>query len=101
MLYHRHSWLALAAWARHGLLRGRPWMTLRDAVEQVESPGTKAFTPSEVRSMLEGVEELTVRPHLTHWDRKWFPGIARMTGHRFGWFLLVEAIRSVDDRSSR
>jgi glycosyltransferase involved in cell wall biosynthesis/SAM-dependent methyltransferase len=93
MLYHRHSWVAWAAWARFGLLRGRPWWTLREAVAHVESPGTQAFTEGEVRAMLPGFREVRVRTHLTHWDRRLAPGLAARLGHRFGWFLLVEATR--------
>jgi ubiquinone/menaquinone biosynthesis C-methylase UbiE len=90
MLYHRRSWFALAAWVRFGLLRGRPFTTLKGAVAHVESPGTQAFTVAEVEAMLAGLVEVTVRPSLTHWDRKWLPGISRLGGNRFGWFLLAE-----------
>jgi len=90
MLYHRHSWVALAAWVRHCLLRGRPWQGLRQAVAHLESPGTQAFTPAEIRRMLPRVSNLTIRPTLTHWDRRWAPGISNLLGHRLGWFLLVE-----------
>jgi ubiquinone/menaquinone biosynthesis C-methylase UbiE len=91
MLYHRRSWLALAAWVRFGPLRGRLFLSLRQAIANMESPGTQAFTRSEVEEMLNGFDSLMVRPRLTHWDRKWWPLIARLTGNRFGWFLLVEA----------
>jgi SAM-dependent methyltransferase len=95
MLYHRRSWVALAAWVRHGLLVGRPGIGIGGAVAQVESPGTQAFTTSEARAMLAGagLEAAEVRPRLTHRDRKWFPGVAPLAGDRFGWFLLVEARR--------
>jgi ubiquinone/menaquinone biosynthesis C-methylase UbiE len=94
MIYHRHSWLAAAAWARFGLLRGRPWMSLREAVSHVESPGMQAFTPSEVTALLgDLLSDLRVRPVLTHWDRRVAPGIARVFGNRWGWFLLIEGHR--------
>jgi SAM-dependent methyltransferase len=91
MLYHRRSWVALAAWARYGLLRAKPWLSVRDAVAHVESPGTQAFTAAEVRQMLGPLRDLRVRPVLTHWDRRLAPGVSRLLGGRFGWFLLVEA----------
>jgi ubiquinone/menaquinone biosynthesis C-methylase UbiE len=91
MLYHRHSWVALAAWGRFGLLRGRPAMGLRRAVAHIESPGTKAFTATEAAAMLSGMEDVRVRPCLSHWDRRVAPGLARLLGDRFGWFLLIEA----------
>lgn len=93
MLYHRYSWVALAAWVRFCLLRGRPVASLTTAVARVESPGTQAFTASEVRSMLGQVTDVDVRPHLTHWDRSCAPGLASALGHRFGWFLLIEAVK--------
>jgi len=90
MLYHRRSWVALAAWVKFGLLRGRPWATLRDAVAHVESPGTQAFTPREVRALLPEIGSLRITAPLTHWDRKCAPVIARIGGDRLGWFLLIK-----------
>lgn len=91
MVYHRRSWLALAAWTRWGLLRGRPSMTLTDAVAHVESAGTRAYTRQEIRSLLAPyLDELAVTPVLTHWDRRVAPGLAKLTGDRFGWFLVIE-----------
>ena len=68
-------------------------MSLRRAVTFIESPGTKAFTAAEVQRMLLGFDDVTVRSTLTHWDRKRAPGIASVFGDRFGWFLLVEAVK--------
>lgn len=90
MLYHRRSWVALAAWVRFALLRGRPFQTLRDAVAQVESPGTQAFTTAEARNLLAGYTDATVRTRLTHWDRRLAPVVARLGGDALGWFLLIE-----------
>jgi SAM-dependent methyltransferase len=91
MVYHLRSWVALAAWVRFGLLRGKPTMGLRRAVAHIESPGTKAFTAPEAVAMLAGMEDISVRPCLSHWDRRVAPGLARLLGDRFGWFLLIEA----------
>ena len=94
MVYHRRSWVAAAAWARFGLLRGRPGLTPAQAVAHIESPGTRAFTASEVTVLLEDLlTDLRVRPTLTHWDRKVAPGLAALAGDRFGWFLLVDGRR--------
>jgi ubiquinone/menaquinone biosynthesis C-methylase UbiE len=93
MLYHRHSWVALAAWARFCLLRGRPWAGLRAAVAHVESPGTQAFTVSELSALLPQLDQLSVTPRLSHWDRKWVPVISSLLGDRFGWFLLASGTK--------
>jgi hypothetical protein len=68
-------------------------MSVRKALTYLESPGTKAFTVNEVWAMLPGLTGLRVRPVLTHWDRRLAPGIARLAGNRFGWFLLIEGTK--------
>ena len=94
MVYHRRSWLALAAWARFGLLKGRPFRSLSQAVAHVESPGTRAYTIGEVSHLLSPhLDRLSVRAVLTHWDRRVAPGVAALTGDRFGWFLVIEGTR--------
>lgn len=93
MLYHRHSWVALAAWARFCLLRGRPFASLSSAVSHIESPGTAAYTPAEARSMLPGLTLHSVTTQLTQWDRRWSLGLSRLGGNRLGWFLLVHGTK--------
>lgn len=94
MVYHRHSWVALAAWARFCLLRGKPYQGLRHAVSHIESPGTQAFTTVEALGLVDGLVDVSVRTSLTHWDRKVAPGISRLLGDRFGWFLLIEGTKA-------
>jgi ubiquinone/menaquinone biosynthesis C-methylase UbiE len=94
MVYHRRSWLALAAWARFCLLKGRPFQSLTQAVAHVESPGTRAYTVGELAQLLSPhLDQLSVRPALTHWDKRVAPGVAALTGDRFGWFLIIEGSR--------
>ena len=94
MVYHRRSWLALAAWVRFGLLKGRPLRSLSEAIAHVESPGTRAYTVREVSRLLNPhLDRLSVRPVLTHWDRRVAPGVAALAGDRFGWFLVIEGAR--------
>jgi ubiquinone/menaquinone biosynthesis C-methylase UbiE len=93
MVYHRRSWVALAAWARFALLRGRPFQSLRAAVNQVESPGTQAFTRGEARDLVSRFADVVIRAKLTHWDRKLAPAVAGVCGDTFGWFLLMEACK--------
>ncbi len=93
MMYHRRSCVALAAWLRFCLLRLRPLATLADAVAHLESPGTRAFVEGELRAMMTGLDDVDIRPRLTYWDRKWLPGVAKLLGDRFGWFLLIETTK--------
>lgn len=94
MLYHRRSWVGVAAWARFCLLRGRLHAGLGDGVAHIESPGTQAFTASEVRSMLPQLTNLSITPKLTSWDRRCAPLVSELLGDRLGWFLLIEGTRS-------
>jgi len=90
MLYHRHSWVALAAWARFCLLKLRLG-GLTEGVAQIESPGTQAFTKTEVLRMLQNVDTVSITPVLTAWDRRFVPVVSSVFGNRFGWFLLISA----------
>ena len=94
MLYHRRSWVGVAAWARFCLLRGRVRTGLGDGIAHMESPGTQAFTASEVRSMLPQLTNLSITPKLTSWDRRCAPLVSELLGDRLGWFLLIEGTRS-------
>jgi ubiquinone/menaquinone biosynthesis C-methylase UbiE len=102
MLYHRHSLVALQVWLRYGLLRGRLRTSFAAAfAENVESPGTKAYTISEVGQLFvrAGFADVNVTPVLTPWDarvgrRLFLPGWFRVIlPNRWGFFLLVSARR--------
>ena len=96
MLYHRRSWVAIAAWMRFCLLRGRPFRSLRTAVRHIESSGTQAFSRAEGRQLLKDLGVSAVWSRLTHWDRRVAPGIARLLGDCLGWFLLLEGKKHQD-----
>jgi len=97
MLYHRPSWVALAAWTRWSLFAGKPLRGIKQAVaEHIESPGTLALTVPEIRALLTGFEHVEVRVVGTHWDRTYVPVIGRIGGSRLGWFALVSASKTQD-----
>jgi len=55
MFYHRPCWTGLLLWLLHGLLKGRPFMSTREAMyRHLESPGTKSYTVNETQSLLQG-----------------------------------------------
>lgn len=60
MIYHRASIVGFLLWARYALLAGRPWRSLDEVyTEQLESPGTKAYSRADARrlfSMFSSVE---------------------------------------------
>lgn len=69
MIYHKWSMVGLMLWARYALLRGRPWVTLRDVYARyLESPGTKAYTVAEARTLFADFEDVRIRTVLTHGD---------------------------------
>jgi len=90
MLYARHSWVAYGLWARHALLAGRPWRSLASVLAaHMESEGTKGFTKGELRTLFRELQDLRVDKVGTVYDRQISRGLARLTGNRLGWFLVV------------
>jgi hypothetical protein len=69
MIYNKWSLIGLMLWTRYGLLRLRPWMTLREAYDRhLESPGTKAYSHAEAQRLMQGFEGVRIRTVLTHGD---------------------------------
>jgi SAM-dependent methyltransferase len=100
MLYARRSWVAYALWTRHALLRGRPRRSLADVLTaHMESEGTKAFTPAELKGLFAGLEDLRIDRVLTPYDRRVAGPLTRLTGRRLGWFLVVRGRGSRRDPS--
>lgn len=94
MLYARYSWVAFGLWARYGLLRGRPWRTLSDVVgSHMESEGTKAYTRHEIAASFRGLDDLTIEHVGTPYDERVAGPLARWTGKRFGWFMVIRGTR--------
>jgi ubiquinone/menaquinone biosynthesis C-methylase UbiE len=53
MIYHSPSWTAINLWLYHGLLKLKPWLSLKRVVfDHLESPGTKVYTVPEARALL-------------------------------------------------
>lgn len=111
MIYHKHSLVGYMLWLRYALLAGKPWRTLSDVYDHhLESPGTKAYTMDEARSLFWRFAEVRISTVLTHGDllesaagqrhRGWLLAAARriwprrflrwaLPGH--GLFMLIEA----------
>jgi len=108
MLYHHPSLTGAMLWLRYGVLGGK---SLRRAVyDHLESPGTKSYTKSEVRSMMSGFENIQIKqvfspgdlllnlpsyrfqswPYRLGW--KLYPRfLIRRLARRWGLFLLISA----------
>jgi SAM-dependent methyltransferase len=98
MLYDRRSWFAVAVWARYALLRGRPWLSISDAIAlNLESPGTAAFTSAEIASLFASFAEVETRGISTPYDRRVAGPLVALTEDRFGWFHLIRATKALSD----
>jgi len=96
MLYARHSWVAYGFWVRHALLAGRPWRSLAAVLaKHMESEGTQAYTKRELRPMFAGVAGLRIDKVATAYDRQIAGPLARLTGDRLGWNLVVSGHKPV------
>jgi ubiquinone/menaquinone biosynthesis C-methylase UbiE len=93
MMYGRHSLTALRTWARFGLFAGRPWRSLSDVLwHHIESIGTKAYTPRELKRLFSSFDECRIEPILTIYDRRHLPKwLTDFVPDRFGWFLAIDA----------
>jgi ubiquinone/menaquinone biosynthesis C-methylase UbiE len=90
MLYARHSWVAYGFWVRHALLAGKPRRSLAEVIAgHMESVGTRAYTRSELRRRFGRLQELKIEHVGTPYDRAFAGPLARLTGSRLGWFLVV------------
>ncbi|MCX6545092.1 MAG: class I SAM-dependent methyltransferase [Acidobacteria bacterium] len=69
MIYHSASPVGWLLWLRYALLRGRVLMTLRDVYGMyLESPGTKAFSRSEARSLFREFSAVRISVKLSFGD---------------------------------
>lgn len=92
MLYNRRSWTALWCWIRYAVLGGHPLQSFTDVIaEHMESPGTKAYTLTELRTLFANWSEVHVTRWLTPYDCRVVPPLVRALGNRFGWFTGIVA----------
>lgn len=71
MLYNRHSVYVFNQWVKFGLLRGKPWKTLRSILwHHMESLGTKGYTRSELSHTLAKLplDEIAIHTEITSAD---------------------------------
>lgn len=116
MIYHTWSMVGLMLWVRYGLMRLRPWTSMRAIyARHLESPGTKAYTIAEAAKLMRGFEDVRIRTVLTHGDLLtseagqrhrgialklakviWPRWIIRSLFPRAGLFMLIAAARPVE-----
>jgi ubiquinone/menaquinone biosynthesis C-methylase UbiE len=95
MMYGRHSLVAVKLWVKFALLQGKPWRSLSDVVaHHMESPGTKAYTCRELKTLFSDFSSFQPTPTMTVYDRKRVPAwISKFIPDDFGWFIALRAIK--------
>jgi len=95
MLYRRPSIYTIKAWIRYGLLRAKPWRSVKYIMYHfVESIGTKAYTTAEVRNLLANFRNLELTPIVTPYETNRLPKVIKeMIPASLGNFLAIQAYR--------
>jgi ubiquinone/menaquinone biosynthesis C-methylase UbiE len=113
MIYHKWSMVGFMLWARYGMLRLRPWMTLKEVYARyLESPGTKAYSVAEARQLFTQFTTVHIDTVLTHGDllessagqrhrgpllkvasMLWPRPVLRRLFPRLGLFMLIDAVK--------
>jgi SAM-dependent methyltransferase len=89
MIYHTYSLVGYMLWCRYGLFVGRPFQGLKDIYHHhLESPGTKAYSVQEARSLFAGFSNVDVRVQLSFGDL-----LQGEVGQRHKSFMLAVAKR--------
>jgi len=72
--------------------RGKPWLSFSEVIAaNVESVGTKAYTPAELRMLFGAFGYVDIVCCLTPYDIAVGGPVARLAGNRLGWFAGVVA----------
>jgi ubiquinone/menaquinone biosynthesis C-methylase UbiE len=113
MVYHTHAIVGYLLWTRYALLAGKPGRSLADIyATHLESPGTKAYTVDEARSLFARFSRVTTQVELSNGDllegaagqqhqgaalslarRVWPRGLIRRLAPGRGLFLMIDAVK--------
>ncbi len=113
MIYHSRSIVGFLLWGRYALMKGRPWRSLRELyATYLESPGTKAYSVGEAKSLFSAFSSSKAQIQLSCGDLLeagagqrhggvalqglrsiWPRPLIRRLLPRCGLFLLIEAVK--------
>jgi SAM-dependent methyltransferase len=113
MIYHRFSLVGYMLWLRYALARLRPWLSLnRIYASYLESPGTKAYSKAQARSLFAAFHQVRIEIRLTHGDllesqagqrhegaliriarKVWPRALLRRFASGHGLFMLITAVK--------
>lgn len=69
MIYHKYSLVGFMLWLRYALIAGKPFTSLATIyAKYLESPGTKAYSESDARSLFRQFENVSIKIQLGHGD---------------------------------
>lgn len=111
MIYNRSSLVGYMLWMRYALACLKPWTSLTQIYARyLESPGTKAYTAAEARTMFASFKSVEIQVVLTHADllesragqrhrgmllslaqRLWPRELLRRVARGHGLFMLISA----------
>lgn len=101
MLYHKKSLVALQLYILYGLLKLKPFRKINEIfAHRLESPGTKAFTRSEVENLFSNFQNLTIQTVITPYDIRisrnlFLPSFFKnIIPKFFGFFLIITGKKS-------
>lgn len=101
MLYHRYSLVTLQMYLMYGLFAFKPLRSLKDILaKHHESPGTKAYTVTEVRKMFSSFEKLRIDIQPTPYDLRYGKDrylprwIHKLVPKCLGWFMVIRGRKS-------
>ena len=81
MIYNKYSLTGFYLWIRYALMTGRFKTTMSEIYsEHLESPGTKAYTPKEVRCLLKDFSKVDITVQLSFGDLLYGEAGARHSG---------------------
>lgn len=69
MIYHTRSLTGYMLWARYGLMRFRPCISMKEIyARHLESPGTKAYSVAEAKDLFGAYDDVDIRIQLNYGD---------------------------------
>ncbi len=110
MIYNRNSLFAFYRYVQYALLKGKPFWSFKKVLYyHQESPGTKAFTFKEVRTILKDLPVTTIslvapatKHDLLYYKAKPFQWLAYVIAslcgwNRVGWFMMIELQKKAEN----
>jgi ubiquinone/menaquinone biosynthesis C-methylase UbiE len=95
MFYNLYSIVTFKTWFINCFLKFKPWKSFKYALHNhMESTGTKAYTPAQLRKMFSEFTSVEVIPYITYSDyQHYFRKIKNLLPQSLGWFNGLKVIK--------